>query len=111
MRFRGDQVLAKMYFDQGNILFKIGNYDKALEKFSFAQQLDPELGNLLNVKSYLLENSSKVMKREFISPSLEFKIDLASKTQVGNLTSLAIDFQFIFEYSIHSVKTTIASTP
>ena len=49
-RFRGDKVLAKMYFEQGNILFKIGNYEKALEKFSFAQRLDPDMGNLLNVK-------------------------------------------------------------
>ena len=49
-RFRGDKVLAQMYFEQGNILFRIGNFEKALEKFSFAQRLDPDLGNLLNVK-------------------------------------------------------------
>ena len=49
-RFRGDKVLAQMYFEQGNILFRIGNFEKALEKFSFAQRLDPDMGNLLNVK-------------------------------------------------------------
>lgn len=49
-RFRGDKVLAQMYFDQGNILYRIGNYEKALEKYRFSQQLDPDMGNLLNVK-------------------------------------------------------------
>ncbi len=49
-RFRGDKVLAQMYFDLGNILYRIGNYEKALEKYRFAQQLDPDMGNLLNVK-------------------------------------------------------------
>ena len=45
-----------MYFEQGNILFRIGNFEKALEKFSFAQRLDPDMGNLL-LWSQVIQNN------------------------------------------------------
>tara|TARA_B000000557_G_scaffold123656_1_gene100243 strand:+ start:5099 stop:6916 length:1818 start_codon:yes stop_codon:yes gene_type:complete len=94
-RFRGDKVLAKIYFEQGNILFKIGNYEKALEKFSFAQRLDPDMGNLLNVKRKdlafgFINDASKATDVESIYLVIE-----SLKSAIKMEPELAIDMENI----------------
>lgn len=94
-RFRGDKVLAQMYFDQGNILYRIGNYEKALEKYRFAQQLDPDMGNLLNVKRKdlalgFLNDATKATDFEsiyLVIESLRSAIEMEPKLEVemGNI--------------------------